>query len=144
MHGRHPLCTAQFLVYEIDLGTLMLDSVALDFVLSMDELIFASLAPARAKRLLRELSGFKLKPRKTWSGLDGRTLMMLLLVCAAMVWATLQYVTEQLDTLRRVQAAICYGDTQFVYALDAQVMKSLRTPQNHCSLPFTRERGSAR
>ena len=85
----------------------------------MDELLYESLAPARAKRLLRQLSGFKLKPSKTWSGVDQRSILTLLFVIAMLVWASVIFIGDQLDTLYRVRAAICYGDTQFVYAQDA-------------------------
>ena len=112
---------AQFLVYEIGIGDLMLNAVALEFVISMDELLYESLAPARAKRILRQTSGFKMKPSKTWSGLDQRAVGTLLFVFIAMAWAAVAFMRDQLDTLYRVKAAICYGDTEFVYARDAQV-----------------------
>ena len=43
----------QFLVYTIDIGDLLLNAVALEFVISTDELIFTCLGPSTAKRVIR-------------------------------------------------------------------------------------------
>ena len=58
----------QFLVYTISIGDLLLNAVALEFVISTDELLYSSLAPAHAKRFLSSTEGFKLRPSRTWQG----------------------------------------------------------------------------
>ena len=54
----------QFLVYTIDMGDLLLNAVALEFVISTDELLFESLAPVRTKRILENIKPFMLSPWK--------------------------------------------------------------------------------
>ena len=48
----------QFLVAEIGMGELLLNAVALEFVLLTDELLYAALAPLRVKRVIKNMSGF--------------------------------------------------------------------------------------
>ena len=104
-------------MYEISIAEIMLNAAALEFVLSTDELIFESLAPSRARRLIRQTRGFMLPPDKTWSGLDRRSVVTVLGVLVAMALAALS-MAAQLSTLHDVRAAICGGDTEFVYAID--------------------------
>ena len=106
-------------------------AVALDFVLSMDELIYESLAPARAKAILRQMGGFKLRPNATWSGIDLRSAAMLLFIGAALAWAAVEFMHDQLDTLHQVRAAICYGDQSFVYATDGAGVVNFGYPPFH-------------
>ena len=109
----------QFLVYTISIGDLLLNAVALEFVISTDELLYSSLAPARSKRVLRMTSGFKLAPAATFKGMDLRSLTMILVIFGFMMpWQALTYMKPQLDVLKDVKAAICYGEKEFVYAID--------------------------
>ena len=98
-------------MYEISIAEIMLNAAALEFVLSTDELIFESLAPSRARRLIRQTRGFMLPPDKTWSGLDRRSVVTVLGVLVAMALAALS-MAAQLSTLHDVRAAICGGDTK--------------------------------
>ena len=74
-----------FLVYTISISDLLLNAVALAFVISMDELLFISCAPARAKRIVQNTAGFTLKPEKTWKGQDLRSVLTVLSVMSAML-----------------------------------------------------------
>ena len=94
-------------------------AVALEFVISVDELLFESLAPARAKYLVSQVQGFKCTSATSWRGLDGRTAMSLLFVFSAMGWAAGAFMADQNSTLSAVKAAICAGDLDFVFAIDA-------------------------
>jgi len=108
----------QFLVYTISISDLLLNAVALEFVISMDELLFVSLAPARPKRILANMAGFTLKPAKTWQGMDFRTMVTFLTVCGCLGFTANKFITDQLTILYDVKAAICAGDQDFVYTLD--------------------------
>ena len=79
---------ANYLSFTIAMGDLLLNAVALEFVINTDELFFSSLAPARAKRVLRMTQGFKLAAVKTFQGLDLECLWELLFLVFAMVWVT--------------------------------------------------------
>jgi hypothetical protein len=107
----------QYLVYTIAIEELLLNAVALEFVISLDELIFESLAPAHTKRVNSRVIGFRL-PTKNWSGVDGRMILAFALVVAQLAWGINNYLIPQLSVLESVKSAICGGDRDFVYALD--------------------------
>ena len=67
---------AQWLSYETDLGNLLLNAVALEFVLNVDELIFEALAPHALARLIERCAAepLPLPAPAAWRGLDSRTL----------------------------------------------------------------------
>ena len=108
----------QFLVYTTDISDLLLNAVALEFVINTDELLYEALAPSRAKRLLQNTSGFKLKPQPTVGGVDFRGVLTIGFVISGMVWAATAFMKEQLSVLWAVRYAICGGDTEFIFALD--------------------------
>ena len=82
------MCAISCAADTVDIGDLLLNAVALEFVINTDELFFSSLAPARAKRVLRMTQGFKLAAVKTFQGLDHECLWELLFLVFAMVWVT--------------------------------------------------------
>eukprot|EP00937_MAST-01D_sp_MAST-1D-sp2_P005633 g5633.t1 len=57
-----------FLVYTIPLQDLLLNAVALEFVIMVDEVIFETLAPARVCRLVRDAAPLRVR---TWRGGGG-------------------------------------------------------------------------
>ena len=61
----------QYLCYTVGVEDLLLNAVALEFVMDTDELIYDCLAPVRAKRIVDNLVGFTI-PIKSWKGLDMR------------------------------------------------------------------------
>ena len=72
----------EFLVHTISIGDLLLNAVALEFVLNMDELIFEALAPSRVLRLVdttKPLAVPKAMERH-WRGFDLRAATTLLAV----------------------------------------------------------------
>ena len=108
----------QFLVYTTDIGDLLLNAVALEFVINTDELLYEALAPSRAKCLLQNTTGFKLKPQPTVRGVDFRGVLTICFVISAMTWAVTAFMRDQLKVLWAVSDAICGGDTEFIFALD--------------------------
>ena len=107
----------QFLVYTIAIEELLLNAVALEFVISLDELIFESLAPAHAKRVVAGTTGIKL-PTTHWSGMDACALVSLALIVAQLIWAYTTYLNPQLAVLQGVKDAVCAGDRDFVFGVD--------------------------
>ena len=73
----------QFLVAEIGMGELLLNAVALEFVLLTDELLYAALAPLRVKRVIKNMSGFVGLKYATVYGIDLRTICTLGFICSA-------------------------------------------------------------
>ena len=107
----------QYLVYTIAIEELLLNAVALEFVISLDELVFESLAPAHAKRLVSRTLGFKVST-KEYKGMDSQALLSFVLIVVQMLWAVSNYMSPQLTVLEGVKAAICSGDRDFVFAID--------------------------
>ena len=107
----------QYLVYTIAIEELLLNAVALEFVISLDDLIFESLAPAHAKRVVAGTTGFKL-PTRHVHGMDWRALLSLALIVVQVIWGYTQYLNPQLAVLEGVKDAVCAGDRDFVFGID--------------------------
>jgi hypothetical protein len=109
-----------YLSSRIDIETLLLNAVALELVLNLDELIFAAVAPLRATKLLPQilpLPVYTFRQRYRFGfDLPGRATMIFLvgLFSFWFVWL--------LTGIRRhvydVQEALCGRNLDFVYALD--------------------------
>jgi len=108
----------KFLVYTISIEELLLNAVALEFVISCDELIFASLCPMQTKSVVRNASGFRIPPMREYRGIDIRSSAVALMIIASFSWAISSLIIPQLDTLQAVHDAICAGDRDFIYSLD--------------------------
>ena len=106
-----------FLVYSIDLGDLMMNAVALEFVLSLDELIYDSLVPQRVRRVVSNTVGLT-QQLETWRGIDSRAVLALVCVVGQLMWAVPSFLTPQLDILDAVHRAICSGDRDFIFSID--------------------------
>ena len=76
-----------FLIYEHNLGDLLLNAVALEFVLSVDELMYEVLSPAPIKNLIASAHPLPVRSgllyHKTWSGIDTKALITFAL---SLVW----------------------------------------------------------
>ena len=98
----------------IGIGDLLLNTVALEFVVSVDELIFESVVPIRVAKLIADLRPVELPPVKEWKGLDAGAFTTLLssLVVIAVVFATL--ISPQVDVMVQARDALCSGDRDFV------------------------------
>ena len=106
-----------FLVYTVEVSELMLNAVALDFILNIDELLFASLVPFKMKSIVLNLNNLAV-PLKSVGGFDLRngitcvsTLVLLTIVIA-------RDVAPQVSTLVEAKDAICSGSHDFVYTID--------------------------
>ena len=109
---------ASFVARTVSLSDLLLNAVALEFIIQMDELIFAALAPAMTAKLVDELEPLPLPPRPTRRGLDGGAcacLAVLVVVLSATYATTLR---DQVDLFVDARDAICAGERSFVYSLD--------------------------
>ena len=106
----------EYLVHTIGVEDLLLNAVALEFIMSTDELIYDALCPLRAKHLVENTIGLRVPSTKNirW---DGRSLVSLALVIGQMAWAG-TILIPQLDVLQGVKDAICAGDQAFVYGID--------------------------
>ncbi len=100
-----------YLVYTIAINELILNAVALEFVLSIDDIIFACFAPTRMRALIKSAKHLRVRAAcKTEGGLDFRSVASFL-VCLAFVLVV--YFTELVPMkhrLEKAQHAMCGGD----------------------------------
>ena len=111
----------RWLVNTIDLAELLLNAVALEFVISVDELVFDALAPARVKSRLESIRPLQVKTagRKNVVGhVDLWSLGTLVLVVGFVLTICLTLLATQTDVLVRSRDAICGGDQDFVHTTD--------------------------
>ena len=110
----------EFLVHTISIEDLLLNAVALEFVLNIDELLFAALAPSRVLRLIDAVRPLPV-PRvleRHWRGADLRAMISLLVVGGALVGFGHGVLSPSVGTLTRAADALCGGDVEFVTTVD--------------------------
>ena len=111
----------RWLVNTVDLGELLLNAVALEFVTSIDELVFSALAPMRTKARLASIRPLRIEKarRATVVGrVDIWSLGTLIFVFGFVLTIRMTLLGWQLDVLVRARDAICGGDQDFVYTTD--------------------------
>ena len=111
----------RWLVNTIDLAELILNAVALEFVISVDELVFDALVPARVKSRLESIRPLQVKTagRKNVVGhVDLWSLGTLVFVVGFVLTICLTLLATQTDVLVRSRDAICGGDQDFVHTTD--------------------------
>ena len=111
----------RWLVNTVDLGELLLNAVALEFVISIDELVFGTLAPMRTKARLASIRPLRIEKarRATVVGrVDIWSLGTLIFVFGFVLTIRVTLLGWQLDVLVRARDAICGGDQDFVYTTD--------------------------
>ena len=104
--------------YSITLGDLLLNAVALEFVMSVDETVFNVLAPAAVKRLFPHHFGLTSKRAADFHGMDARTLLSLTVSLAALAALVAAHLMPLMQVLVNARDALCGGDIDFVYAVD--------------------------
>jgi hypothetical protein len=107
-----------FLVYTVSVPDLLLNTVALEFVISIDELIFESLAPARVRHVFAMVAALTVPRTRAWRGLDVRTACTSVLVVAVLVGVVVGMLFPQTSLLLQARDALCAGDTEFVVTRD--------------------------
>ena len=107
-----------YLVYTISVSDLLLNAVALEIVLGVDELIFEALLPARVQKLTESLEGLPLPPKTTVHGMDLEKLITS--VCVVVLLFCTEALVLRQDTEIRTNAkdALCAGEQAFVYSVD--------------------------
>ena len=111
----------RWLINTVDLGELLLNAVALEFVTSIDELVFSALAPMRTKARLASIRPLRIEKarRATVVGrVDIWSLGTLIFVFGFVLTIRMTLLGWQLDVLVRARDAICGGDQDFVYTTD--------------------------
>ena len=102
-----------FLGYTIELSRLLLQTVVLGFVMTIDELMYIALAPEPVKKACAKTKAFPLSKIPYW-----RNVLTVAVVICAMSSAMSIIVIPQTSILKDAFDALCAGDTQFVRTID--------------------------
>lgn len=100
-----------FLAYTYRIEDLIMNAMALGFVLDIDELFYSSFGPYRVKRILERCTPLQMPPRKS-GNLD--KILTSAIVAVVVLWSYYTNLAPFVKDLRSVSAWLCEGDTQFV------------------------------
>jgi hypothetical protein len=117
-----------YLASTISVGDLLLNALALEIVLNLDELVFAVLAPLPVRRLVKLMNPLPRPKSYLWHGLDPKPVCGLLFVVAlgiVMVYGPLETLNIQLQEARE---AICGGNLDFIAGLNELGMVTAFSP----------------
>jgi hypothetical protein len=105
----------------VSVTDLVLNAVALEFVLCVDEILFEALAPKRMKKLIEGLgeSPLPLPASKEYKGLDFNALLLFLTVFAVSLISIFVVAIPFENRLKLADDALCAGEQNFVYAINA-------------------------
>ena len=128
-------------MFTVSLSDLLLNAVALEFVVSIDELIFEALAPRAAKARVEGLRPLK---RAEWSsrglgGVDGETLATNVFVVALIAYFVVLELGPQTRILKNARDAICGGDQDFVFTTDGAGVPAWGFPETVDDVHFARD-----
>eukprot|EP00930_Biecheleria_cincta_P025370 TRINITY_DN18073_c0_g1_i1.p1 TRINITY_DN18073_c0_g1~~TRINITY_DN18073_c0_g1_i1.p1 ORF type:complete len:742 (+),score=87.44 TRINITY_DN18073_c0_g1_i1:67-2292(+) len=128
-----------FLAITADLNELMLNAIALNFVLNIDEVLFQIMIPRRTQTLLANLQPIKMehgafekKVRMGWVPCLAR----LVILSALIIAVNTQLVDPFFDRIRAAMSILCDGNLDFVYATDpiTQGVKIIQTSNSQRTL----------
>merc|ERR1711871_583992 len=94
---------------------LLLNAVALEFIMSMDELTFAVLAPEQLQGMVRSTAPFKMLPWPHWRGADVKAAVLPLMFGACTAWVWFARLSPMVKNLEEVNSVMCDGWLQFSY-----------------------------
>eukprot|EP00927_Polykrikos_kofoidii_P003832 TRINITY_DN1153_c0_g1_i7.p1 TRINITY_DN1153_c0_g1~~TRINITY_DN1153_c0_g1_i7.p1 ORF type:complete len:806 (-),score=80.16 TRINITY_DN1153_c0_g1_i7:42-2459(-) len=103
-----------WLVYTITLPELLLNAVALQFVLDLDEYLFAALAPWSIKKLVSSMRPLR-APKLMYKGIDCRTICSLLLLLLFSVLVVVCFLVPFQTNLHELELATCGGTRSFIF-----------------------------
>eukprot|EP00405_Crypthecodinium_cohnii_P034837 CAMPEP_0206525828 /NCGR_PEP_ID=MMETSP0325_2-20121206/299_1 /ASSEMBLY_ACC=CAM_ASM_000347 /TAXON_ID=2866 /ORGANISM="Crypthecodinium cohnii, Strain Seligo" /LENGTH=815 /DNA_ID=CAMNT_0054020749 /DNA_START=45 /DNA_END=2489 /DNA_ORIENTATION=- len=103
--------------YSIEPADLVLNAVALEIVMNVDEGFFV-LAPHTVKALFDKLAPLPRPPRITWKGLDCASLVLSVSMVAWLALHIHQFIIPQAVRVAAAKSTLCDGDLDFIYAVD--------------------------
>lgn len=98
-----------------DVTNIMLNAVALLFILDIDDLLYKVLAPKHAMQYLTSLHKFSGGSRKTWAGMDLSSLIKLLVLVVTTVLFCRLSIWENAKEASDANEILCGGNRNFVY-----------------------------
>ena len=107
-----------YLSYTISLSDLLLNAVALEFVINIDELFYEVLCPQSIKRLVVRMEAFKLEAPSAWKGLDAQAPLKTIVTLGMMWFFVRTELMPQKQVLDDVFTALCGGEQGVLFTID--------------------------
>eukprot|EP00930_Biecheleria_cincta_P000662 TRINITY_DN10150_c0_g1_i2.p1 TRINITY_DN10150_c0_g1~~TRINITY_DN10150_c0_g1_i2.p1 ORF type:complete len:1273 (+),score=160.06 TRINITY_DN10150_c0_g1_i2:114-3821(+) len=114
-------CGLYFLAYTPNITELILNAVALEIILKMDDLIFMALAPAPSRFLIHSLEPLRMRSWPRWRGLDVMVLLMTLTIPIIMFLVSSFLLNPTVLDLSGIIDVTCAGAQDFVVGTHVQL-----------------------
>lgn len=112
------VCGTLYLASTISLGDLLLNALALEIVLTLDELTFEVLIPHSFRLMISSLAPLPKPPSRAWRGLDARPVAASIAIVAGAVCVHLFVLRDQSQLLQDAREALCGGNWDFIATID--------------------------
>ncbi|CAL1148012.1 unnamed protein product [Cladocopium goreaui] len=120
-----------YVVHTINLSDLVLNCIALEIVLNVDDLLFQALAPTPARFLMNTLQPIQLKSMPRRKGVDVKAFLMLLAVPIALILVYQLLMAPMLEDIEAVSHTLCGGERDFVWLEDSRRMVVMATSRSY-------------
>lgn len=105
-----------YLIHTIDLRDLVLNAMALQCVLQIDELLFMVLAPWPVRCFMKSLQQLSLPPNRSWQGVDFFSSCSSVFIIVCISFAIPHWLQPEVNRLRAAREALCAGNQNFVFS----------------------------
>lgn len=122
-----------------DVTNIMLNAVALLFILDIDDLLYKVLAPKHSMQYLHSIREFQVGSRKTWAGMDLSSIMKLLVLVVTVALFCRYVIYECALQAKHARELLCGGNLNFVYGSHPSLGPIFMTETGDYNL--TREEG---
>eukprot|EP00439_Symbiodinium_sp_Y106_P053565 s588_g7.t1 len=110
-----------WLAHTRDVTNIMLNAVALLFILEIDELLWKVMASRHTSQYLSSVRTLQLGPRKTWAGVDIACILRLIFIIVALVIFIQKTVCRNATQAQVARDILCGGNRDFVYYSNPQL-----------------------
>jgi hypothetical protein len=104
-----------FLVVTISLEDIILNTIALDFILSIDEMLFVTMFPTKTKKLIELMKVLRTRKPNTNSGVDLSSLVMLVLSVGFVAVMCGLVMIPHMSDMQTAKDELCAGRQEFGY-----------------------------
>jgi len=108
----------RYLAYTSSMQDLLLNAVALEVVMNVDELVFEALAPRRARQVLADLAPMRTASWPKLGAWQLRSACIGALLVVTVVWVRLTVLQEHIDNLKTAHTELCGGLQAFTVVKD--------------------------
>lgn len=105
-----------FLAVTISLEDILLNAIALEFILNVDELLYNAMAPMKTRRLLLLLRPLALKKGRAFSGVDSNLYVWFTLSGGFTAFVLFYYLLPEMDNMKDAKHELCGGYLDFSYS----------------------------